>query len=103
MKYFKPRLYLGMTATPDKRDDRQGGMSIYELFNYEIACEIRLNDALENDLLCPFHYFGISDIGIVVESFQLFVGYIVCLDVIVELLLLLYHAPKNLLLICLRA
>lgn len=62
MKYFKPRLYLGMTATPDKRDDRQGGMSIYELFNYEIACEIRLNDALENDLLCPFHYFGISDI-----------------------------------------
>lgn len=37
-------------------------MSIYELFNYEIACEIRLNDALENDLLCPFHYFGISDI-----------------------------------------
>lgn len=62
MSYFTPRLYLGMTATPDKRDDRQGGMSIYELFNYEIACEIRLNDALENDLLCPFHYFGISDI-----------------------------------------
>lgn len=63
MNYFKPRLYLGMTATPDRRDDKQAGMSIYELFNYEIACEIRLNDALENDLLCPFHYFGISDIA----------------------------------------
>lgn len=62
MNYFNPRLYLGMTATPDRRDDKQAGRSIYELFNYEIACEIRLNDALENDLLCPFHYFGISDI-----------------------------------------
>ncbi len=62
MSYFNPRLYLGMTATPERRDDKQGALSIYELFNYEIACEIRLNDALENDLLCPFHYFGISDI-----------------------------------------
>lgn len=55
--YFKPRLYLGMTASPDRPD----GFDIYGLFDNEIAYEIRLQDALENDLLCPFHYFGITD------------------------------------------
>ena len=38
------------------------GNSIYEIFDENIACDIRLNDALEHNLVGPFHYFGISDI-----------------------------------------
>ena len=63
MDYFKPKFTLGMTATPDKRDDQFAGKNIYELFNHQIAYEIRLQEALEEDLLCPFHYFGITDIA----------------------------------------
>lgn len=59
MKYFEPDFWLGMTATPDRTDDG----NIYELFNHNIVYEIRLQQALENDLLCPFHYFGIKDIA----------------------------------------
>ena len=62
MNYFKPKLWLGMTATPDKRDDNMEGKNIYEIFDHQIACEIRLQDAMEDDLLCPFHYFGITDL-----------------------------------------
>ena len=64
MNYFKPKLWLGMTATPDKRDDYIEGKNIYEIFNYQIAYEIRLQQAMEEDLLCPFHYFGISDVSL---------------------------------------
>ena len=60
--YFNPKLFLGMTATPDKRDDNQEGKNIYEIFHYQIAHEIRLQQAMENNLLCPFHYFGISEV-----------------------------------------
>ena len=63
MEYFKPRLWLGMTATPDKRDDNIDGRNIYEIYHYQIACDIRLQQAMEEDMLCPFHYFGISDIS----------------------------------------
>lgn len=59
MEYFKPKFWLGMTATPDRTD----AGNIYELFDHNIAYEIRLQQALENDLLCPFHYFGIKDIA----------------------------------------
>ncbi|MFY4495431.1 DEAD/DEAH box helicase [Limosilactobacillus mucosae] len=57
MQYFKPKFYLGMTATPERNDD----FSIFELFDYHVAYEIRLQQALEADMLCPFHYVGISD------------------------------------------
>ena len=50
-----------MTATLDKRDDNIAGKNVYEIFNYQIAYEIRLQQAMEEDLLCPFHYFGITD------------------------------------------
>ena len=63
MEYFKPRLWLGMTATPDKRGDHIDGRNIYEIYHYQIACDIRLQQAMEEDMLCPFHYFGISDIS----------------------------------------
>ena len=59
--YFKPKMFLGMTATPDRSD----GYDIYKLFDHNIAYEIRLQQALEEDMLCPFHYFGITDIQLV--------------------------------------
>lgn len=65
MDYFTPKLWLGMTATPDRKDDHIEGRNIYDVFHHQIACEIRLQDAMEEDLLCPFHYFGISDIEMV--------------------------------------
>ena len=68
MNYFTPQLFLGMTATPDKRDDDVEGHNIYEIFNYQIAYEIRLQQAMEEDILCPFHYFGISDVSVANEK-----------------------------------
>ena len=68
MNYFKPKLFLGMTATPDKMDDNQEGKNIYEIFNYQLALEIRLQQAMENNLLCPFHYFGITEVSSVDEK-----------------------------------
>lgn len=58
--YFKPKFLLGMTATPDRTD----GFNIYEMFDYNIAYEIRLQKALEYNMLCPFHYFGVSEIKV---------------------------------------
>ena len=66
--YFNPKkLLLGMSATPERTD----GYDIYNLFDHNIAHEIRLQQAMEEDLLCPFHYFGISDLeinGVVVDD-----------------------------------
>ncbi|MFD8148837.1 DUF3427 domain-containing protein [Streptomyces sp. NPDC059708] len=56
--HFRPLELLGLTATPERMD----GLTIQdEFFDGRIAAEMRLWEALENDLLCPFHYFGISD------------------------------------------
>lgn len=55
--YFKPNFVLGMTATPERTDD----LNIFEMYDYNIAYEIRLQRALESDMLCPFHYFGVTD------------------------------------------
>lgn len=55
--YFQPRFLLGMTATPERTDK----YNVFELYDYNIAYEIRLQQAMEEDLLCPFHYFGITD------------------------------------------
>ena len=68
MKHFTPKLWLGMTATPDKRDDNIAGRNVYELFNYKIAYEIRLQQAMEENLLCPFHYFGITDLEVIADE-----------------------------------
>jgi len=68
MHYFTPKFWLGMTATPDKRDDNVSGRNIYEIFNHQIAYEIRLQQAMEENLLCPFHYFGICDISMIEDK-----------------------------------
>lgn len=58
--YFKPKFLLGMSATPERSDD----FDIYEMFDHNIAYEIRLIQAMEYNLLCPFHYYGITDMTI---------------------------------------
>ncbi|MBQ9991115.1 MAG: DEAD/DEAH box helicase [Lachnospiraceae bacterium] len=68
MDYFTPKIWLGMTATPDKRDDNLESRNIYEIFNHQIAYEIRLQNAMEEDLLCPFHYFGITDLEVIADT-----------------------------------
>lgn len=68
MEYFTPEFTLGMTATPDKRDDNIEGRNIYEIFDHNIAYEIRLQQAMEEDLLCPFHYFGITDLAMISDA-----------------------------------
>lgn len=57
LNYFKPRFWLGMTATPERTDNQD----VFQLFDYNLAYEIRLQDALENKMLCPFHYIGVAD------------------------------------------
>lgn len=54
---LRPRLLLGLTATPERMD----GTSILPDFNNRFAAEIRLPEALDEKLLCPFHYFGVTD------------------------------------------
>ncbi|MER7836813.1 DUF3427 domain-containing protein [Streptomyces sp. NPDC096040] len=56
--HFRPKELLGLTATPERMDGRNVQD---EFFDGRIAAEMRLWEALENDLLCPFHYFGIPD------------------------------------------
>ncbi|WP_228284928.1 DUF3427 domain-containing protein [Aliarcobacter butzleri] len=58
LEYFNPKFLLGLTATSNRMD----GNSIYEVFDENIALDIRLNEALEHNLIVPFHYYGISDI-----------------------------------------
>jgi superfamily II DNA or RNA helicase/HKD family nuclease len=56
--HFQPKQLLGLTATPERMD----GLNVQdEFFDGRIAAEMRLWEALENDLLCPFHYFGTPD------------------------------------------
>ena len=57
MDYFNPKFWLGMSASPERMDD----FDVYAAFDHNIAYEIRLQQALEENLLCPFHYFGITD------------------------------------------
>jgi superfamily II DNA or RNA helicase/HKD family nuclease len=54
---FRPQILLGLTATPERMD----GQNIAADFGHRFAAEIRLPEALEEKLLCPFHYFGVAD------------------------------------------
>lgn len=60
LNHFTPKFLLGMSATPERTD----GFDIFEAFDYNIAYEIRLNRALEENMLSPFHYFGVSEIEV---------------------------------------
>lgn len=60
MEHFTPKFMLGMTATPERTD----GADIFKIFDYNIAYEIRLHRALSENMLCPFHYYGVTDLTI---------------------------------------
>lgn len=56
--YFsEARFMLGMTATPERTDS----FDIFALFDHNIAYEIRLQKALDENMLCPFHYYGVHE------------------------------------------
>ena len=57
LSYYNPQILLGLTATPKRMD----GKSILPYFNNRIAAEIRLPEAIDRKLLCPFQYFGVTD------------------------------------------
>lgn len=57
LSYYNPHILLGLTATPERMD----GKSILPYFNNRIAAEIRLPEAIDRKLLCPFQYFGVTD------------------------------------------
>ena len=59
LRYFRPKFLLGMTATPERSDC----YDIFRDFDYNIAYEIRLSEALRENMLVPFHYHGISEIS----------------------------------------
>ncbi len=56
-EHLQPKILLGLSATPERMD----GTSILPDFDNRFAAEIRLPEALEEKLLCPFHYFGVTD------------------------------------------
>jgi len=60
IKHFTPKFLLGMTATPERTD----GNDIFQLFDHNIAYEIRLSRAMEEEMLSSFHYYGVSDLTI---------------------------------------
>lgn len=57
LAHFKSEFLLGMTATPERMDEQ----NVYQIFDYNLAYEIRLRDALEEKMLTPFHYVGVQD------------------------------------------
>lgn len=57
LDHIEPVELLGLTATPERAD----GVDVRQFFDGRVAAELRLWDALEQNLLCPFHYFGIYD------------------------------------------
>ena len=57
INYFKPRFLLGLTATPERMDNQD----VFELFDKNVPYELRLKDAIKNDLVVPFKFFGIRD------------------------------------------
>jgi len=60
LEHFEPKFLLGMTATPERTD----GNDIFSLFDHNIAYEIRLNRAMEENMLSEFHYYGVTDLTI---------------------------------------
>ncbi len=57
LAYYKPKILLGLTATPERAD----GEDILGDFDGHIAAELRLPEAIDRALLAPFHYFGVTD------------------------------------------
>ncbi|WP_029089357.1 DUF3427 domain-containing protein [Brevibacterium album] len=68
LEHLQPTFLLGVTATPERTDD----FNVYELFDFNVPYEIRLQKALDEDMLAPFHYYGVTDFereGEVIDDF----------------------------------
>ena len=57
IEYFQPEFLLGLTATPERMDNED----VFGLFDANVPYELRLRDAIINDLVVPFRYYGIRD------------------------------------------
>ncbi|MGL5411362.1 DEAD/DEAH box helicase family protein [Cetobacterium sp.] len=64
LEYFKPKFTLGITATPERMDNKD----VFKMFDYNVAYEIRLFEAINKGYLCPFRYYGIYDNSINYEE-----------------------------------
>ena len=58
LSYYKPKVLLGLTATPERNDNKD----IFKYFEDRISGEIRLPEAIDRKLLSPFQYFAVSDL-----------------------------------------
>ena len=58
LDHLRPTFTMGLTATPERSDESD----VFELFDYNVAYEIRLQAALEANMLAPFHYYGVADV-----------------------------------------
>ena len=57
LAHFRPRFLLGLTATPDRMDNRE----VFSLCDYNVVYDVRLKEAIEKGWLAPFHYYGVAD------------------------------------------
>jgi superfamily II DNA or RNA helicase/HKD family nuclease len=57
VEHFKPKFLLGLTATPERMDQK----SVFEIFDYNVPYELRMREAMLNDLIVPFKYYGIKN------------------------------------------
>jgi len=71
INHFNPKFLLGLTATPERLD----GQDVLQLCDYNVVYEIRLRDALEAELLAPFHYFGVADDTVDYEAIKMKNGF----------------------------
>jgi len=60
LKHFNPTFLLGMSATPERTD----GFDVFAWFDHNVAFEIKLQQAMNENMVCPFHYFGVSEIKV---------------------------------------
>lgn len=67
LHYFKPEFLLGLTATPERMD----GKSVYDLFENNVPFDLRLREAIENNLVVPFHYYGIRNSFLSYSDFEI--------------------------------
>ncbi len=70
-QHFAPKFMLGMTATPNRNDD----FNVYDFFDNNIAYQITLQKAQEEEMLAPFHYFGIHDLEVDGEEIDDFTSF----------------------------
>lgn len=57
LDWFQPQFLLGLTATPERMDNRE----VFSLCDYNVVYDVRLKEAIEKCWLAPFHYYGVDD------------------------------------------